>query len=110
MMTGKLTNPSNPSVKLTELEAPTITNIANGIINLMCGIAVFITVLVLVKLILKILDIVDYIPVVGQLNKMLGGVVGIAEFIMILWIFFTVRYNDNLFCFFESLRMVFHKG
>lgn len=66
------------------------TNIANAIINLLCGIAVFVVTLILVKLILKILDVVDFIPVVGQLNKILGGVFGVVEIILITWIVFTI--------------------
>ena len=66
------------------------TNIANAIINLICGIAVFIIVIILIKIVIKILDIVDYIPVVGQLNKILGGVFGILEIIVIVCIAFTI--------------------
>lgn len=66
------------------------TNIANAIINLVCGIVVFIVVLILIKIILKVLDIVDFIPVVGQLNKILGGVFGLFETILIVWIVFTI--------------------
>ena len=73
------------------------TNIANAIINLICGIAVFIIVLILVKLALKVLDIIDYIPVVGQLNKILGGMFGIVEMIVITWILFTIlRALENI--------------
>ena len=66
------------------------TDIANAIINLICGIAVFIVVFLLIKLILKVLDVVDFIPMVGQLNKILGGVFGMCEMIVIVWIIFTV--------------------
>ena len=66
------------------------TNIANAIINLLCGIVIFILVLFLIKLIIKILDIVDYIPIVGQLNKILGGALGVLEIILIVSIIFTI--------------------
>lgn len=66
------------------------TNIANSIINLGCGIVVFLITLVLIKIILKVLDIVDFIPVVGQLNRILGGVFGVCEIILTVWIVFMV--------------------
>lgn len=73
------------------------TDIANTIINLVCGIVVFIVALILVKIILKVLDVVDYIPVVGQLNKILGGVFGVCEIVLVTWIIFTVlRSIENI--------------
>ena len=66
------------------------TNLANTIINLICGIVIFIIVLILIKLIIKILDIVDYIPLVSQLNKILGGVLGVIEVMLIIYIAFTI--------------------
>lgn len=73
------------------------TSIANTIINLICAIAVFIFAFILIKVILKVLDIIDYIPVVGRLNKLLGGVLGIVEAIIIIWvIFILVRALENI--------------
>lgn len=73
------------------------TSIANAIINLSCGIAVFIIVMVLIKIVLKVLDIVDFIPVVGQLNKLMGGVFGVFEIVLVTWIVFTVfRALENI--------------
>ena len=66
------------------------TGIANAIINLVCGIAVFIVVLIVIKLIINILDVVNFIPVVGQLNKIFGGVLGVFETILILWLVFAI--------------------
>ena len=66
------------------------TNIANTIINLLCAIVIFILLLILIKLIIKVLDIVDYIPIVGQLNKILGGALGVLEVILIVSIVFTI--------------------
>ena len=65
-------------------------NIANAIINVICGIIVFIVALILIRLAIKILDIVDYIPVVGQFNKLLGGILGVIEVVIITMILFTV--------------------
>ena len=65
-------------------------NIANAIINLICGILVFIVALILIRLAIKMLDIVDYIPVVGQFNKLLGGILGVVEVVIFTMILFTV--------------------
>ena len=73
------------------------TTIANGIINLLCGLAVFIVILIAIRIILKVLDVVDYIPVIGQINKILGGVLGVVEIIIAVWILFTViRALENI--------------
>lgn len=66
------------------------TNVANALINLICGIIVFIVVLILIRLVLKALDVINYIPVIGQFNKLLGGVLGVIEIILLTWVIFTV--------------------
>ena len=66
------------------------TSIANAIINLICGIVVFIIILIIVKLIINILDVVNLIPVVGKLNKILGGVLGVLELVLLLWLVFSI--------------------
>ena len=72
-------------------------NIANALINLVCGIGVFIFVLIVIRIVLAILDVVDYIPVVGQFNKILGGVLGVFEIIVFAWVVFTVlRILENV--------------
>lgn len=63
---------------------------ANAIINLLCGIVLFIAIFIALKLAVKALDIVNYIPLVGQFNKILGGVLGVVETIFILWIIFAL--------------------
>ena len=65
-------------------------NLTDVILHLICGIIVFILVILIVKLILKLLDLVDLIPVIGTLNKILGGVLGVAESVLIILIIFTI--------------------
>ena len=64
--------------------------LANGIINLLCGIGVFIATLIILKLLMNFLDVVNYIPLVGQFNKILGGVLGVAETILLFCVIFAV--------------------
>ncbi len=65
-------------------------SLANAIISLVCGILVFIVSMLVLRLLIKLLDVIDLIPVVGQLNKLLGGVLGVCEVLLIIWIAFTV--------------------
>lgn len=70
---------------------------ANAIISIACGILVFIVTMLVLRLIIKLLDVIDFIPVVGQLNKLLGGVLGVCEVLLIIWIVFTVLHAlENL--------------
>lgn len=64
--------------------------IANGIINVVCGIVVFIAILILLKILIKFLDVVNYIPLIGQLNKILGGILGVLETILLFWVIFAI--------------------
>ncbi len=64
--------------------------LANAIIHLLCGIALFIAIFIALKIMVKALDVVNYIPLVGQLNKILGGVLGVVETIFVVWIIFAV--------------------
>lgn len=64
--------------------------IANAIINLLCGIAVFIVVLILLKILIRVFDLVNYVPIIGELNKILGGVLGVLEILIVISILFTI--------------------
>lgn len=84
---GKIINTGDIGGKIKE---NLCNGIANAIINLLCGIGVFIITLIIIKIIIKVLDIIDYIPMVGQFNKLLGGITGAFEIVVVLWIIFTI--------------------
>lgn len=63
---------------------------ADVIINLLCGIVVFLATFFLIKFLVKVLDFIDYVPIIGQFNKILGGAVGAVESILIIWIIFSI--------------------
>ena len=67
-----------------------VNNLSDMILNVLCGIGVFILTIILFKLIIKILDFVDIIPIVGQLNKILGAVLGLFESLLIVSIVFAL--------------------
>lgn len=66
------------------------TNIANSLINLACAIVIFIIIFFCIKLIINILDIINDIPILGQINKLLGGALAIFEVVLVTWILFAV--------------------
>lgn len=66
------------------------TSLTGIILNLVCGIALFIFTFLVIKIIIKLLDFIDYIPVVGEINKILGGIFGVIEALIIIWLVFAV--------------------
>lgn len=66
------------------------TNLSNLLLNILCGIAVFLVTMLILKIIIKFLDIVDIIPIVGQINKLFGGVLGVFQSLLLIWIVFAV--------------------
>lgn len=66
------------------------TNLSNLLLNVLCGIAVFLITMFILKIIIKFLDIVDIIPIVGQINKLLGGALGVLQSLLLIWIVFAV--------------------
>ena len=73
------------------------SNYANIIINILSGVGLFIASIFMLKIILKMLDIIDYIPMVGQINKILGAVAGVAQSLIIIWIIMViVRVFENM--------------
>ena len=73
------------------------SNYANIIINIMSGVGLFIASIILLKFAIKMLDVVDYIPMVGQLNKLLGAAAGVAQSLIIIWIIMViVRVFENM--------------
>lgn len=66
------------------------TNLSNLLLNILCGIAVFLVTVLILKIIIKFLDIVDIIPIVGQINKLFGGVLGVFQSLLLIWIVFAV--------------------
>ena len=73
------------------------SNYANIIINIISGVGLFIASILILKFVIRVLDIVDYIPMVGQLNKILGGLAGVAQSLIVIWIIMViVRVFENM--------------
>ena len=73
------------------------SNYANIIINIISGVGLFIASIIILKFVIKVLDIVDYIPMVGQLNKLLGAAAGVVQSLIIIWIIMVIiRVFENM--------------
>lgn len=73
------------------------TNLSNLLINILCGIIVFLATMFIIKIIIKVLDIIDIIPIVGQINKILGGLLGVVESLLLIWIIFAILKMTSVF-------------
>ncbi|GKX31826.1 hypothetical protein SH1V18_43060 [Vallitalea longa] len=83
--------------------------IATLIINILCFLGVFIIVTILVKLLINILDLVSKLPVLNQINKMGGLILGAVKGVIIVWVLFLVMSlmsaNPNVNNVFETLKV-----
>ena len=80
-------NLGNMNESIQDFISNTVTE---GILTIFCGIITFISLMILLKIIFRLLDFIDFVPVIGQLNKVLGGGLGMIEAIFLLWIAFSI--------------------
>ena len=69
------------------------------IINIVCFLLTFIIATILVRAIVLALDIVSNLPVLGLMNRLAGGVLGIAGSLIVIWVIFTIitlLYTTNI--------------
>ena len=64
--------------------------LAKLIINIIAFLCTFILVTIVVRAILFALDIVSELPVLGAVNRLAGGVVGVAGALIIVWTLFVI--------------------
>ena len=73
--------------------------VAKVIADVVAFLVTFIAVFIIIRVVLGMLKIVDKIPLVGGTNRLLGGAIGAAMGIFIIWILFiviTLLYNTPL--------------
>ena len=63
-----------------------VSYLANSVMNIVCFLAVFAAVYALIRVLVTALDIISHIPVIHGLNQILGGVVGAAVGLFVIWI------------------------
>lgn len=61
-------------------------SVANMVINALSFVVVFITLLILLKVLCAVLDIISKLPVLKQINRLSGLVAGFVKGVLILWI------------------------
>ena len=76
--------------KVSAMEPAVVAALTNTIINAIGFLVTFICVALVVGIIGKVLDLVTKIPGIKQLNTLLGGVAGLFEGLLVVWLLFTV--------------------
>ena len=59
----------------------------------------FIAITVVVRIVLYILDIIGHLPVIGGLNRLAGGILGLGTALIIVWVLFiviTMMYDSSI--------------
>ena len=64
--------------------------LAKLISDIVAFILAFIVITVVVRIILYVLDIIGNLPVIGGLNRLAGGILGLGTALIIVWILFIV--------------------
>ncbi len=64
--------------------------VANLVMNIISFIVTWIIVLICLQILMRALDIVNYIPLIGGLNRILGLLLGLVEGLITVWIFFLI--------------------
>jgi len=78
--------------------------IASIIFNIIIFAGIFIIVYIIMQIIIKMVDIVSRLPVLKQINKTGGLVVGLAKGLIVVWVFFMAI---TIFCDTEFAHTVF---
>lgn len=73
-----------------DIAARIAMKITQVIFDAMIFLVTFIVAMVLVKILFTAINIMTHLPLIHGVNQMVGGVVGIAEGVLIVWIFFIV--------------------
>lgn len=73
-----------------EIAARIATKVTQMIFDALIFLVTFIVAMFAVKIIFAAIDIMTHIPIIHGMNQMVGAVVGAAEGILIVWLFFIV--------------------
>ena len=81
-----------------------VHSIANIIVSALVFVVLFIIVYVCINIIISTLDLISKLPVINGINKLGGAVLGAAEGLLLVWLFFI---GLNIFSNTEFARFVF---
>ena len=80
------------SLSLAQNIEATLSSVVTTVLGIILIIVLFIIILILVKKIIKLALVIFEIPVIKQINKLLGGLLGAVEGIVFLWFAINVFY------------------
>ncbi len=83
---------NNTTEAVTQVSQNTIKPIAVGILKTLYSVIIMLVLLVVVKFLARFINKLFTFSIVGKLNKLLGGVLGIVKGIIIAWIFCSAIY------------------
>lgn len=78
--------------------------IASIILNIIIFTIIFIIVYILMQIIIKVVDLVSMLPVLKQINKTGGFILGLVKGLIVVWVFFIAM---TIFCNTEFTHTVF---
>lgn len=83
---NQLSVPSGISLSASQVIESTIAPVATSVLAIILIIVLFIIILFIVKKLVKLIAKVFNIPIIKQINQLLGGIFGIAEGLLIVFI------------------------
>ena len=60
-------------------------NLTHLIVWILCYVLLFIVIFLIIRLILRLSHVVNHIPLLGGINRLIGGIFGLAEGLLFLW-------------------------
>lgn len=61
-------------------------NLTHLVVRILCFILLFIVIYLVLRLIIRLSNLINHVPLLGGVNRLFGGIVGLAEGILFLWI------------------------
>ncbi len=61
-------------------------NLTTLILKILCYVVLFIVIFIVIRLILRLSRIINHIPILGGVNRIVGAVFGLAEGVLFLWL------------------------
>ena len=61
------------------------SSISDLVLKVLSFILLFIVILLILKLIMRLSNVINHIPILGGINRLFGGILGLAEGVIFLW-------------------------
>lgn len=86
----KVQNTQAKSGTVSLLSSQLAAAITNMVLHVVVFIVLFVIINAILRLIISLLDIVSRLPIINMINRAGGGVLGLAEGVLILWVAFLI--------------------